>query len=49
MEKTKDLVCGAEIEQERSAAKDDYKGKTYHFCSEECRDSFRQNPSNYIK
>ncbi len=49
MEKTKDLVCDAEIDREKSAAKHDYEGKTYHFCSEECRDNFRQNPSSYIK
>ncbi len=43
----KDLVCGMEIE--RSAGKYDYRGKTYYFCSEECRDEFSKSPENYIK
>ncbi len=49
MTKTKDLVCGAELEQGKSAARHDYDGKTYEFCSEECKDSFAQNPRNFIK
>jgi YHS domain-containing protein len=49
MEKIKDLVCGAEVDQEKSTASYDLAGKTYHFCSEECRDDFSQNPTSYIK
>ena len=48
MEKIKDLVCGAEIDDEKSAASYNLKGKTYLFCSEECRDDFSQNPTNYL-
>jgi Cu+-exporting ATPase len=44
----KDLVCGMELEKEKSAGSYDYKGKTYHFCSEECRDQFSKNPGDYI-
>ncbi len=49
MEKSKDLVCGAEIEKEKAAGSYDFEGKTYHFCSESCRDSFSKNPRSYIK
>ena len=49
MEKTKDFVCGVEIDKEKSAGSFDYQGTTYHFCSERCRDDFSKNPSSYIK
>jgi YHS domain-containing protein len=49
MEKTKDLVCGAEFDRDKSAGSFDYKGRTYQFCSESCRDSFSKNPGSYIK
>jgi Cu+-exporting ATPase len=49
MEKIKDCVCGAELEQGKSAASFDHQGKTYEFCSEECRDSFAENPNDFIK
>ena len=49
MEKAKDLVCGAELEQGKSAARQDYNGKIYEFCSEECRDSFAEDPGSFIK
>jgi YHS domain-containing protein len=26
-----------------------YQGKTYYFCSNECRDQFAKNPSKYAK
>jgi Cu+-exporting ATPase len=45
----KDLVCGMEIEKEKSAGSFDYKGKTYHFCSEKCRSDFSKAPEKYIK
>jgi Cu+-exporting ATPase len=45
----KDFVCGMEIDREKSAGSFDYKGKTYHFCSQECRDKFSKAPESYIK
>jgi YHS domain-containing protein len=49
MEKFKDFVCGMEIDRDKSAGSFDYQGKTYHFCSESCRDNFSKNPGSYIK
>jgi YHS domain-containing protein len=49
MEKVRDFVCGMEIDKEKSTGSFDYQGKTYHFCSERCRDDFSKNPSSYIK
>jgi Cu+-exporting ATPase len=48
MKETKDPVCGADLDQ-GSVAKRDFGGKTYEFCSEECRDSFAENPGSFIK
>ena len=48
MKKTRDPVCGADLDQ-GSVAKRDFEGKTYEFCSEECRDSFAENPDSFIK
>jgi YHS domain-containing protein len=29
------------------ALKSEYKGKTYYFCSRQCKDSFDKNPAQY--
>jgi YHS domain-containing protein len=26
----------------------DYQGRTYYFCSEECKEEFERNPQRYI-
>ncbi len=49
MEKVKDLVCGMEIDNDKSKDRFDFEGKTYHFCSESCRDNFSKSPGSYIK
>ncbi len=49
MEKVRDLVCNAEINLDESALSYNLQGKTYHFCSEECRDEFSQSAKSYIK
>jgi len=36
----KDLACGMEIEETKSRATYDYKGRTYYFCAPECKDQF---------
>jgi RND family efflux transporter MFP subunit len=46
----RDLVCGMNIDENRSKAVGylkDYKGKTYFFCSPECRDEFVKTPDRY--
>jgi len=44
-----DPVCGMEIEEAEAAASRTYKGKTYYFCSQACREKFEQNPEEYIE
>ena len=45
----KDFVCGMEIDKTKSAGHYDYKGKTYHFCSESCRDEFSKDPDRFLR
>jgi Cu+-exporting ATPase len=36
------------IEEEDAAATSSYQGKTYHFCSSHCKESFDINPESYL-
>lgn len=45
---TKDLVCGMDV-NEKKAAKEKYKGKTYYFCSPTCQWAFKENPKQFVK
>jgi Cu+-exporting ATPase len=42
-----DLVCGMEIDPSTAAASEEYGGRTYHFCSPSCRDTFMAQPEKY--
>lgn len=43
----KDPVCGMTIDQSDAAARSTYQGRTYFFCSQQCKDTFDRNPSAY--
>jgi YHS domain-containing protein len=43
----KDPVCGMEINPEQAAARSDYQGQTYYFCSADCKRTFDANPQQY--
>jgi len=43
-----DPVCKMAVSKLTAAATFDYKGKTYYFCAEVCRDKFENNPEKYI-
>lgn len=43
----KDPVCGREMEDKKSSQKSDYKGRTYYFCSNNCKFQFDMNPKKY--
>lgn len=45
----KDLVCGMEVIKEEAVAISNYGGKTYYFCSKNCKKKFDQNPEKCIK
>jgi Cu+-exporting ATPase len=44
----RDPVCGVTIRPGFEAASITYQGQIYHFCSVECRDLFREKPTDYI-
>ncbi len=44
----KDLVCGMEVDKKTPAAKIDYDGQTFYFCSENCKKQFVEEPEKYI-
>jgi Cu+-exporting ATPase len=48
----KDPVCGADVslnKAEKAGRKSVYKGKTYYFTSNECKERFDKNPEHYVK
>ncbi len=48
----RDSVCGMNIDEDRSRAagfSKEYQGKTYFFCSNECRDEFGKTPGRYAE
>ena len=45
----RDPVCGQKVEEELSTIQADYDGRTFHFCSEECKEIFQVNPEQYSK
>jgi len=45
-----DPVCGMQVDPETAGSKrSEYKGRTYYFCSESCKQDFDKNPEKYIK
>ena len=44
-----DLVCGMEITPKDAKFSSKYKGKTYYFCSENCKEHFDDNPEKYAE
>jgi YHS domain-containing protein len=46
-----DLVCGMNVEIEEAKARNlmaEHKGRTFYFCSEECRSQFEANPEQFL-
>lgn len=46
--KVRDPVCGMEVEKTTAAASIVHDGRTYHFCSEGCRQEFEREPEKYV-
>ncbi len=44
---TRDPVCGMQMEEKDAAGKTDYKGRTYYFCSADCKAAFEKEPQRY--
>ncbi len=44
----KDPVCGMEVGDIKKASSEEYKGKVYYFCSDQCKKTFKKNPASYV-
>jgi membrane fusion protein, copper/silver efflux system len=45
----KDIVCGMDIDPKDAVGKVEYQGRTYYFCSLDCKQKFEKAPNQYIK
>ena len=45
--KVTDVVCKMKIDKRTAELKSEYKGKTYYFCSANCKTEFDKNPEKY--
>lgn len=48
MAMVKDPVCGMELDSSQAAAQTMYEGQAYFFCSNECRQTFEEDPKKYL-
>jgi YHS domain-containing protein len=44
----RDPVCGMDVEIARAGASTDYEGRTYYFCSLQCKEDFERQPAMYV-
>jgi YHS domain-containing protein len=44
----RDPVCGMELMPGKEEAEVQHQGRTYRFCSRDCRDLFVKNPADYM-
>ncbi|WP_084802556.1 MaoC/PaaZ C-terminal domain-containing protein [Halorientalis sp. IM1011] len=44
-----DIACGMEVDPDDPAATVEYEGKSYHFCSEGCKDHFEADPARFVE
>lgn len=45
----KDPVCGMKTDEKKTAGSSTYSGKTYYFCSSNCKNAFDKNPAKYTR
>ena len=43
-----DPVCGMEVDEGSAQDRATYQGKSYYFCSTDCKDEFEAVPEEYI-
>lgn len=47
MAQVTDPVCGMTLAQEDAVATTEHQGRTYYFCSEDCKETFLEEPDDY--
>ncbi|MGI6036862.1 MAG: YHS domain-containing protein [Limnochordia bacterium] len=45
---TTDPVCGKRIDEKQARHRVEYDEQTYYFCSQECAEKFRRQPTRYL-
>jgi predicted phosphoribosyltransferase/YHS domain-containing protein len=45
----KDPVCGMNVDSNQAEDTSDYQGKTYYFCSEDCKQRFDEDPKQFTR
>ncbi len=48
MAKTKDPVCGMQVDSTDAAGTTQHLGWNYYFCSTECKEKFDRQPDQYV-
>jgi len=43
-----DPICGMQVNQQNAASRSAHQGKTFYFCSEDCKKQFDQDPEPYV-
>ena len=43
-----DPVCNMEVSDAPDTPKSDYKGTTYYFCCDSCKEEFDRHPEEYV-
>jgi Cu+-exporting ATPase len=46
---SKDPVCGMQVDEQQAKATAQHQGRTFYFCSTECRQQFEQEPDRYAR
>ena len=44
----RDPVCGMDINPGAAPAQSNYRGRTYYFCSDDCKQKFEAEPQVYV-
>ena len=47
MAQVKDPVCGMTIDSDKAAAQSQYQGRTFYFCSAQCKKQFDATPDRF--
>lgn len=45
----RDPVCGMQVDEQQAVATAQHQGRTFYFCSTDCRQQFQQAPEQYAR
>jgi len=43
-----DPVCGAPVDPDKTQHRTEYQGRSYYFCSRQCKELFDQQPDKWL-